>query len=105
VQAGAIAVGRNEGAEQAGDGDALGGLTAGAEDQDLLAHGGRIPVAGGASAQGGPRQPAGQQLAALNPNPGRAFVWETAMVNLGIGAEADQVLDEAGKGSDAGHAA
>lgn len=69
VQTGAIAVGRSEDAK----GDAL-GLAARAEDQDLLAYGWRAPVADEASAQGGLGQPAGQQLAALNPNPGRAFV-------------------------------
>ena len=105
MQAGAIAVGRNEGAEQAADGDALGSLAAGAQDQDLLAHGGRILVAGGSGAQGGPGQPAGQQLTFLNPNAGRTLVWETAMVDLGSGAEADQVLDEAGEGGDIGNAA
>lgn len=68
------------------------------------AHGARIPVAGSAGAQGGPGQPAGQQLAALNQNAGRALVWKTAMVDLRNGAEADQVLDEVGKGGDIGHA-
>ena len=61
-------------------------------DRYLIAHGGRISVAGGAGAQRGPGQPAGQQLAALNPNAGRALVLKTAMVDLGDAAEAYHVL-------------
>lgn len=40
----AIAVGRDEGAKQSVDGKALGGLATSADDHDLLAHDGRIPV-------------------------------------------------------------
>lgn len=61
MQAGAIAVFGDEGAEQAADGDALCSLAAGTDDQDLLAY-------------GGPGQPASQQFAALNPNPGMVRV-------------------------------
>lgn len=74
MQAGAIAVGGDEGAEQAADGDALCSLAAGADDQDLLAYGGRIPVASGTGAQCSAGQPVSQQFAALNPNPGMARV-------------------------------
>lgn len=78
----------------------MAGLAAGSKNQELLAHGARILIARGANAQRGPRQPAGRQLAALNPNAGSAFVWKTAIVGLGNGVKTDQVLDNAGEGGD-----
>lgn len=54
VQAFALAVGRVRGAVDAGEGDAVGELARGAEQDDLLIDGGWVPVRIGPGAQGDP---------------------------------------------------
>ena len=74
---------------QPGEDDAAGGLAAGAEDEDLLADGGRAPGAGGAGALGEPGQPAGEVAAGLD-TAARGVV-----VDGGDAAEADEVVEPA----------
>ncbi|MNZ90755.1 hypothetical protein D3C78_1097260 [compost metagenome] len=92
VQAGAITVRRNLVAEQADHCHAVGGLPGWAEQQRLLPNGWRVPLAVGAGAQSQPGQPAGEQVTGLHAHTG------FRQIDLGDGAEADQVFDEAGEG-------
>lgn len=99
VQAGAVTVGRRAVAEQTGQGHAVAELARGADQQDLLAGGGRVPFLVGSGAQGQPRQPGGGQFT--------GFYTHARGLHLDFGdnAEADEVFEHAGEGGEIVHGA
>lgn len=99
VQAGAVAVGRDVVARQAGYDDAVGELAGWAEQDHLFIDGGRIPLLVSTGAQGEPRQPGGSE--------GSGFYLHARGVHLhgGDDAEADEVFEHAGEGGKFVHGA